>query len=39
MGMMKIFPVLLTFYRKLVLGESIFGTAASLIPYFAIQKL
>ena len=32
MGMMKIFTILLTFYHKLVLRESIFGTAASLIP-------
>ena len=39
MGMMKIFPILLTFYHKLVLREGIFGTAASLIPYFAIHKL
>ena len=36
MGMMKIFPTLLTFYHKLVLREGIFATAASLIPYFAI---
>ena len=28
--MMKIFPILLTFYHKLVLREGIFGTAASL---------
>ena len=39
MGMMKMFPILLTFYQKLVLRKGIFGTAASLIPYFAIQKL
>ena len=32
MGMMKIFPILLTFYRKLVLREGIFAIAASLIP-------
>ena len=37
MGM--ILPFLLTFYHKLVLREGIFGTAASLIPYFAIHKL
>ena len=36
MGMIKIFPILLTFYHKLVLWEGIFATAASLIPYFAI---
>ena len=36
MGMIKIFPILLTFYHKLVLREGIFATAASLIPYFAI---
>ena len=36
MGMMKIFPVLLTFYHKLILPEGIFATAASSIPYFAI---
>ena len=39
MGMMKIFPILLTFYNKLVLWEGIFGTVAYLIPYFAIHKL
>ena len=32
MGIMKVFPILLTFYRKLILREGIFGTAASLIP-------
>ena len=37
MGM--ILPFLLTFYHKLVLREGIFGTAASLIRYFAIYKL
>ena len=37
MGM--IFPFLLTFYHKLVLREGVFGTAASLIRYFAIHKL
>ena len=39
MGMMKVFPILLTFYHKLVLREGILATAASLIPCFAIQKL
>ena len=39
MGMMKVFPILLIFYHNLVLREGIFGTAASLIPYFAIHKL
>ena len=39
MGMMKVFPILLIFYHKLVLQEGVFGTAASLIPYFAIHKL
>ena len=39
MGMMKFFPILLTFYHKLVLREGILGTATSLIPYFAIHKL
>ena len=38
MGMMKIFLILLTFYYKLVLREGIFGTAGSLISYFAIQN-
>ena len=37
--MMKIFPILLTFYHELVLREGIFGTAASWIPYFATHKL
>ena len=39
MGMMKIFPILLTFYHEPVLQEGILGTAASLIPYFATHKL
>ena len=39
MKMGMIFPFLLTFYHKLVLREGIFGTAASLIRYFAIHKL
>ena len=39
MGMIKFSPILLIFYHKLVLREGIFGTAASLIPYFAIHKL
>ena len=39
MVMMKIFPILLKFCHKLVLREGVFGTAASLIPYFAIVKL
>ena len=39
MKMAMIFPLLLTFYHKLVLREGIFGTAASLIRYFAIHKL
>ena len=39
MGMMKIFLFLLTFYHKLVLREGVFGTGASLIPYFAIHRL
>ena len=39
MGVMKIVPVLLIFFRQLVLQEGIFGTAASLIPYFAVNKL
>ena len=38
MGMMKIFPILLTFYHKLVLREGIFEIADSLIPEFAIHK-
>ena len=38
-GLMKIFPILLTFYTKLVFREGIFGTAASLIPYFVIHEL
>ena len=32
MGLIKLFPFLLTFYHQLVLQEGIFGTAASLIP-------
>ena len=36
MGMIKSFPILLTFYHKLVLREGIFAAAASMIPYFAI---
>ena len=39
MGMMKIFPIFLIFYHKLVLREGIFGTGASLIPYFAMHNL
>ena len=39
MKMGMIFPFLLTFYHKLVLREGVFGTAASLIRYFAIHKL
>ena len=39
MGMMKVFPILLTFYHKLALRKGIFETAASLIAYFAIHKL
>ena len=39
MGMMKVFPILLTFYHKLVLRKGILEAAASLIPYFAIHKL
>ena len=39
MGMMKVFPILLIFHDDLLLREGIFGTAASLIPYFAIHKL
>ena len=39
MVMKKIFPILLKFYHKLVLREGVLGTAASLIPYFAIHKL
>ena len=39
MGMMKVFSLSLTLYHKLVLREGIFGTAASLIRYFAIHKL
>ena len=39
MGMMKLLPFLLTFFRQLVLREDIFGTAASLIPYFVLNKL
>ena len=39
MGMMKMFPILLTFYHELVLRESIFVTAASMILYFVIYKL
>ena len=39
MGVMKIVPVLLIFFRQLVLQEGIFGTAASLIPSFAVNKL
>ena len=39
LGMVKTFTILLTFYHKLVLREGIFGTAASLIPYFAMHKL
>ena len=35
-GIIKTFPILFTFYHKLVLEEGIFATAASLIPYFAI---
>ena len=38
-GMMKLFPFLLTFFCQLVLGEHIFGTAASLFPYFVVNKL
>ena len=38
-GLMKIFRILLTFYNKLVFREGIFGTAASLIPYFVIHEL
>ena len=38
MGMIKIFPILLVFYHKLVLREDIFATAASLIHYFAIIR-
>ena len=33
MGMMNIFPLLLTLYHKLVLWEGIFGTAGSVIPF------
>ena len=39
MGMMNIFPLLLTLYHKLVLWEGIFGTAGSVIPYFPTHKL
>ena len=39
MGMMKLFPFLLTFFRQLVLREAIFGTNASSILYFIINKL
>ena len=39
MGIMKIFPILLTFYHQLILEEGIFRTAVSLIPYFVIHKL
>ena len=35
MGVMKIFPTLLTFYHKIVLREGIFETETSLVPYFA----
>ena len=31
---MNFFPFSLTYFRQLVLREGIFGTAASLIPYF-----
>ena len=39
MGMMKLFPFLLTFFRQLVLREDIFGRAASLIPYFLYNQV
>ena len=39
MGMMKVFPILLTFYHKLVLRKGIFEAGAAFIPYFAIYKL
>ena len=38
MKMGMIFPFLLTFYHKLVLREGKFGTATSLIRYFAIRE-
>ena len=37
--MIKIFPILLIFYHKLVLREGVFGTAASFIADFEIHKL
>ena len=39
MSMMKVFPILLTFYHKLVLREVIFGTIAFFTPCVAIRKL
>ena len=39
MGMVKLFPFSLTFLRQLVLPEDIFGTAASLIANFVVNKL
>ena len=36
---MKRFPILLKFFHQLVLREGMFGTAASLIPYFVINNL
>ena len=37
MDMMKIFS-LMTFFHQLVLRAGILGTAASLIPYFVMNK-
>ena len=39
MVMMKFFPILLTFCHQLVLQNDIIGMAASLIPYFVINRL
>ena len=39
MSMMKVFPILLTFYHKLVLREGIFATIASFTPCVAVRKL
>ena len=36
MGMMKLFPFLLTFFHRLVSREGTLGTAASLIPYLQV---
>ena len=39
MDIMKIFPILLTFFHQLVLLDRIFKRGTFLIPYFAIRKL